>query len=259
MVYCRLIAVALITFFTVTTHASDLQKEQRWESQIVDAILDGEAIHLDGKRSRFLAIETPSADESREKTAIIMHGTGVHPDWPTVIQPLRVGLTESDWHTLSIQMPILPNEAEHKDYAAIYDWVPDRLDTAIEYAREQGAKTVVLIGHSQGTTMTAYYLTHGGKPVDGFIAIGMGAGIAGGPMDNLNHLKKLKFPMLDLFGSQDLEGIVASADKRKDIAGGHNPNYSQIELEGADHFFEGEEELLLEQVNAWLQSAVGRD
>jgi hypothetical protein len=36
---------------------------------------------------------------------------GAHPDWPEVIQPLHSGLPESGWTTLSVQMPILANDA----------------------------------------------------------------------------------------------------------------------------------------------------
>ncbi|MCU7850937.1 MAG: alpha/beta hydrolase family protein [Candidatus Thiodiazotropha sp. (ex Monitilora ramsayi)] len=256
MNHLKLLAAVTLTLAALSLQASDLEKEKRWASQIVDALLDGEALYLNDGRSDFLTIETPSMDGNTGKTAIILHGTGVHPDWPTVIQPLRVGLTESDWHTLSIQMPILPNEAEHEAYASIYDWVPGRIDAAIKHARDNGAETLVLIGHSQGTTMAAYYLANEGKPVEGFIAIGMGPGVAGGPMDNMSHLKRIKTPMFDLYGSLDLEEIITSANQRKAAATLHNHSYTQFQLEGADHFFDGEEERLLEQVNAWLQKTM---
>ena len=241
-------------FFCITAAtASDLQKEQRWENQIVDSLLEGEAIHLQDGRGEFLALETPSSDGNPDRVAIIMHGTGVHPDWPTVVHPLRVGLTERGWNTLSIQMPVLANEAEHSAYAAIYDWIPGRLDAAIRHAREAGAKTVVLIGHSQGSTMAAYYLSQKSEPIDGFVAIGMGPGMAPGAMDNLLHLSKITSPMLDLYGSEDLPEVVSSAKQREQSANqGHNGRYQQVKVPGADHFFDGEEENLLQNVGDWL-------
>ena len=241
-----------LLFFVSAVGASDLEKERRWENQITDALLEGEAIHLEDSRSRFLAIETPSADGNRDKVAIIMHGTGVHPDWPTVVHPLRVGLPQLGWNTLSIQMPVLANDAEHSAYASLYDRVPERLDAAIQHARESGAKTLVLIGHSQGSTMAAYYLAQGDEKLDGFIAIGMGAGASSGPMDNLSHLMKIRLPMLDLFGSEDLPGVIDSAAQRAKSARQVNNRYQQIQVSGADHFFEGEEELLLRTVDTWL-------
>jgi pimeloyl-ACP methyl ester carboxylesterase len=232
--------------------ASYLEKEQRWAEQIVDFLMDGDAIYLSDGTSEFLAIETPAADDSTNRAAIVMHGTGVHPNWPDVVQPLRVGLTEAGWHTLSIQMPVLANEADYRDYPAIYDGVPGRIDAAIAHLREQGAETVVLLAHSQGATMTTYYLANSDAQIDGFAAIGMGPGIAGTKADNLAHLPKVSVPMLDLYGSEDLEEVIESSQARAAAATG-SPKFEQKVVAGADHFFQGEEDDLLKYVQAWLE------
>lgn len=249
-------AVALFigSMWTTSVVASDLEKEKRWAAQIADALLDGEAVYLNDGSNDFLAIETESADGELRKAAIVMHGTGVHPNWPTVVQPLRVELTQSGWHTLSIQMPVLANEAEHAEYAKIYGDVPGRLNAAIDYLRDKGFDKIVLIAHSQGSTMTSYYLSGQPKPVDGFVAIGMSGGIAGGPMDSLAQLPTYKLPMLDLYGSEDLPEVLATTKQRAVRAAKAGGDYTQQEVAGADHFFEGEENELLDAVNAWLDA-----
>ncbi len=247
-----LIATMFCLLFCVAVQASDLEKEKRWAEQVADALLDGEAVTLDDGRAAFLAIETASAGGDSRKAAIVMHGTGVHPNWPTVVLPLRVGLTESGWHTLSIQMPVLANEAEHAEYAKIYDWVPGRLDAAVDYLRGKGFEKVVLIAHSQGSTMTAYYLAGEHRQVDAFVAVGMSGGVPGGPMDTLARLPALTLPMLDLYGSEDLPEVLASATERASQAAKAGGDYTQQRIEGADHFFDGEEAELLAAVNAWL-------
>ena len=232
--------------------ASDLEKEQRWAQQIVDALLDGDAIHLNDGSHDFLAIETASANGSATHTAIILHGTGVHPNWPTVVYPVRTRLPEAGWQTLSIQMPVLANDAEHAAYAALYEEIPGRMNAAIDHARAAGAERVVLIAQSQGATMAAYYLANGGRPIEGLAAVGMGPGFADGPMDNLAHLSKLTLPLLDLYGSEDLPEVVASAERRRQIAQAVNAGYVQQRVAGADHFFDGEEDLLLDRMLEWL-------
>ena len=149
------ILLLLAFVFSTVTQASDLAKEKRWADQVVDAILDGEAVWLNDGTSDFLGIYTEAA-EDMGRAVIVMHGTGIHPDWQQVIQPLRVGLTEHNWNTLAIQMPILPNEAEYHEYAPLYDEVPPRIDASIKYLQENGSKDIVLIGHSQGAAMAAY-------------------------------------------------------------------------------------------------------
>jgi pimeloyl-ACP methyl ester carboxylesterase len=247
------LASILAGTLTAGAAASDLAKEERWAEQIVDALLDGDAVYLDDGRATFLALETEPAQQSR-KAVIVMHGTGVHPDWPTVVYPLRVGLAEAGWQTLSIQMPVLANEAEHADYAAIYDWVPGRIDAAVAHLRQQGFTTVVLVAHSQGATMAAYHLRGEHTPVEGFVAIGMADGIAGGPMDNLAHLAGITVPTLDLFGSEDLPEVLASAPARADAAARAAGDFTQLEVDGADHFFDGEDSELTAAVLAWLES-----
>ncbi len=47
-----------------------------------------------------------------KRLPLLAHGIGIHPNWEQVIQPLRVALSEQGWNTLSIQMPVLANEAK---------------------------------------------------------------------------------------------------------------------------------------------------
>ena len=254
----KIIALLYVSLFlfSFSTDASDLDKEKRWADQVVDAILDGEAVWLNDGVSDFLSIYTES-EESRHRAVIIMHGTGIHPDWQQVIQPLRVGLTEHNWNTLSIQMPILANDAEYIDYAPLYDEVAPRIDAAIKYLQSNGIKEIVLIGHSQGSSMAAYYLSTTKQKVKGFVAIGI-ASFADDPrMDSINALRKIRVPVLDLYGKEDLDNVMASASDRAAAAKeSANKNYTQVVIAG-NHFFDGNEDSLLETVAGWLSTISG--
>ena len=249
----RQLLIILIAF-TFNVQASDLAKEKRWADQVVDAIIDGEAVWLNDGKSDFLSIYT-EAEEDKSRAVIVMHGTGIHPDWQQVVQPLRVSLTEHNWNTLSIQMPVLPNEADYLDYAPLYDEVAPRIDAAIQYVKNNGAENIVLIGHSQGSSMTAYYLATSKPTVNGFVAIGMGAFATDPRMDSIKALEKIQLPVLDLYGSEDLENILASVNERAaaaKIAG--NKNYTQTQITG-NHFFDGQEDTLVKTVAEWLEKA----
>jgi len=248
----RLLSILVSGLLAVTgVGASDLEKEKRWADQVVDSLMDGDAVYLNDGRSAFLALETPAATGETERAVVVMHGTGVHPNWPAVVLPVRVGLAESGWHTLSIQMPVLPNDADDTDYPPIYDGVPGRIDAAIAHLKAQNARTIVLVAHSQGAAMAAYDLALNSRAVDGFAAIGMGPGISGTAADNLAHLSRISVPTLDLYGSEDLPEVLESHAARAAAARG-NTGYVQVVVEGADHFFEGEEAELLERLQAWL-------
>lgn len=238
--------------FAFNCHASDLAKERRWAEQVVDSIMDGDAEMLKDGNNEFLSIYTEAA-EHKGRAAIVMHGTGIHPDWQQVIQPLRVGLTEHNWHTLAIQMPILHNEAEYIDYAPLYDEVAPRIEAAIEFLKDNGAKNIVLVGHSQGASMPAYSLSKNSHDVTGFVAIGMGVYAEDERMNSIKALEKIKIPVLDIYGSEDIEPVLSSIDDRSAAAKkAGNKNYTQVKITGANHMFDGKSDALIEAIAGWL-------
>ena len=252
--FIRLLLAASLTVFS-TSHASDLAKEKRWADQVVDAIIDGDAVWLNDGTSEFLGIYT-EAEEDQGRSVIVMHGTGIHPNWQQVVQPLRGGLTDHNWNTLSIQMPILPNEAEYHEYAPLYDEVAPRIDAALKYLHDNGSKKIVLIGHSQGATMTAYYLSSAKQEVAGFVAIGMGALSDEPRMNVVKALQKIKVPVLDIYGSDDLEGVMKTIKARAEAAAtAGNKNYTQLEIAESNHFFDDQDDALLAAVAAWLEKS----
>ncbi len=252
----KLLFVALVTL-SFSVQASDLTKEKRWADQVVEAILDGEEVWLNDGHSDFLGIYT-EAEEDKSRAVIVMHGTGIHPDWQQVVQPLRVGLTEHNWNTLSIQMPILANDAEYTAYAPLYDEVAPRINAAIKYLNDQGSKNILLISHSQGSAMTAYYLSTNKNKVKGFVAISMPAFAEDRRMNSLLSLEKITIPVLDLYGTDDLEGILSSVESRAAAAKkAGNKNYLQIKITG-NHFYDGQDELLVETVAKWLDKTTER-
>lgn len=231
--------------------ASDFAKEQRWADQIVDSLLDGESVWLKADNHEFLSIFTEAEDGNTERALIIMHGTGVHPNWDQVIRPLRVAMAENGWNTLSIQMPILANEAEHDDYAPIFPEVIPRIDSALSYLQAQGNQKIVLVAHSLGSLMTSYYLSKKQPElVKGFVAIGMSGGAKHAVMDSLQSLKSVDLPILDLFGSNDLPEVLAHKKTKPQAA--QSKRFDQIEVEGANHFFDEHNEPLINAVSNWV-------
>jgi len=237
-------------------YASDLEKEKRWSEQIVDTLLVGEAVQLDANGTSFLGIYTEASEGSGDRAVILLHGIGVHPDWPEIINPLRSELPEHGWSSLSIQMPILANDAALADYAPLFDEVKPRIEAAAAFLRERDARTIVLIGHSLGASMGAAYLAansqHG---LAGLVAIGMSVIALDDRMNSALALEKINIPVLDVYGSRDLDGVLNTTKTRASAARkGGNADYRQTEVEGADHFFVGMDDDLTRRVYGWLKS-----
>lgn len=232
--------------------ASDVAKEKRWAEQVVDSLMDGEAVYLKAGKHEFLAIHTEAEEGDGSMAAIVIHGSGVHPNWQTVVYPLRTRLPAKGWQTLSIQMPVLHNEAEYSEYLPLFPDATPRIEAAIAFLKDKGANKVVILAHSLGSRMTAYSLAEKAQPVAGFAAIGMPGRSGKGNDNSIAHIGKIGVPMLDLYGSEDLPEVVKTAGDRNK-AGAKNQHYQQVKVEGADHFFEGEENLLMAQIIKWLE------
>ncbi|MCB1757204.1 MAG: DUF3530 family protein [Gammaproteobacteria bacterium] len=233
--------------------ASDTAKEQRWADQIVDALLDGEAVWLEDDGHEFLSIFT-EAEEASDRAMIVVHGTGVHPDWDQVVKPVRVQMTGRGWSTLSIQMPILANEAGYEEYVPLYPEVPGRFRAAEAFLQDKGYTDIVIVAHSQGASMSAYYLANNASTARAFVAIGMGATQADEHINSANALAKIKLPVLDLYGSNDLDSVLDTVEKRA-AAAAENKAYRQQRVDGAEHFFDGKNSELIEAIDQWLENS----
>jgi len=236
--------------------ASDLEKEKRWEAQIVDALIVGEPVRLKAGDTEFLAIFAEHNTDKAMGGAIVLHGIGAHPAWPEVVQPLRTNLPDYGWATLSLQMPILPNEAETEEYAPLFkNEVRPRLQAGIDYLKKQGLQNIVIVAHSLGASMASYYLSQKRDPaISAFVGIGMSRNMADPSMDTAASLRNInKLPVLDIYGSRDLPQVLSSVKARADASTrAGNKQFSQVEIEGADHFFNNMDGVLVKRVRGWL-------
>jgi pimeloyl-ACP methyl ester carboxylesterase len=256
----RLVTVLILPLLLVPVSragsVSDTAKEQRWANQITDQLIVGEPVWLEANDHRFLAIYTPAETPSPRGTVLLVHGIGAHPDWPQVIQPLRSGLSEEGWQSLSIQMPLPPEGIETAGQVALLHEGGDRLQTALAWLAEKDMTPATVIAHSRGCADILYYAaTHDVSPVTSLLLIGANGRYDTLPDDasSLRFLQDIRLPTLDLYGEHDLEGVIKTATDRRKAAAG-NPAYQQIMAPGADHFFDGKETALLAEVTHWLQS-----
>jgi pimeloyl-ACP methyl ester carboxylesterase len=253
--------IPLLFVFTASADSkSDVAKEKRWEEQIVPSIMVGEDVKLAAQDGEFLALYTEAATEQQKGAVILLHGIGVHPAWPDVIEPLRMELPEHGWHTLSLQMPILGNEAENRDYAPLFPEVPDRIQAGVDFLKSKGIGTIVISGHSLGATMGSYYLASKSDPsVAVFAIISGGPGVPGDTrMDSLENFRKIRnVAILDVYGSEDQQSVLEAASERRKLAqNSEHSRYQELEIDGAGHFYQGKQEELVAELSDRLDKSL---
>lgn len=244
----------LSLFLVMPLHASDLDREKRLMDQIVDAILDGDAEMLTAEGHQFLSIYT-EADEPKG-AVLVMHGRGYHPDWADAINPLRVGLVDHGWNSLSIQLPVLEKAAKFYDYVPIFDEAIPRIDAAIDFLQQQGNKKIIIIAHSCGAHMAMQYIRQKGETrFDAFVGIGMGATDYKQPMLKPFPLDTMIKPVLDVYGADDYPAVQRLAGIRAQQMSdeGHALSTQKV-VPGANHYFTDQGDPLVELVAEWLEN-----
>jgi len=243
----------LVSIFTsAVVNSADLEREKRMAAEIVDSILDGEVEMLKDGDHRFLSIYT-EADESSQG-ALIIHGRGFHPDWIDTTQPLRVGLVDYGWNTLSIQMPVLAKDAKYYDYLPIFDEAIPRIEAGLAFLKSRGNKTVAIVAHSCGVHMSMHYLRQiGDAGLSAYVGIGMGATDYRQTMPEPFPFDSLSIPVFDIYGSDDYPAVHRLAPGRwQQIQNAGNPLSKQTVINDADHYFTDRGDALVEVVGEWL-------
>ena len=240
--------VLTLGLWAAPVHAqADYAREARWAEEIGPAIVDGDSLTLalpTGKK--FLSIFQNVTGASTG--VVVVHGLGVHPDWP-IINRLRTGLAEAGYVTLSVQMPVLAADARGEAYQAVFPEAAERLRVAVEFLRSRGMKKVAIVSHSLGARMSDHALTATKlSGVDAWVAVGL-LGRYGTPRRN-------DVPVLDIFGTKDFPGVLAERDARAQHISAIRGS-AQMEVQGADHFFAGQESELVRLVKLFLDQKVG--
>lgn len=225
--------------------AADYAREKKWADEILPAVLVGDPVWLEGpNRHKFLGLYAEAG--SPKAAVIIVHGIGVHPDHG-LISPLRQQLVDFGYSTLSLQMPILKVDARPEDYPPTFDEAAQRLDRAVAFLQQKGYQRIALVSHSLGCRMSYRYLsTRPTAPIGAWVAIGSSV---------VDDTRKLKLPVLDLYGQNDLPAVVRNAPKRAALLKG-KAGSRQLQVPGANHFFEGMEGELIEAVRAYLDQTL---
>lgn len=255
----------LLPCVIVTVHAaskSDLAKEKRWEEQIVPSLMVGEAIKLKADSVEFLGLYAEPSTGQSKGAVILLHGMGVHPAWPDVIEPLRMELPDHGWHTLSLQMPILDNEAEEKDYPPLFTEVPARIQAGVDYLKSKGISNIVVSGHSTGATMAFYYLATQKDPaVKTFAILSCGTGVAKDARSNtIENFKRIQnVNIVDVYGSEDTQKVLGALTQRKSIGPEiHGTRYQNLKINGAGHFYREKQNELINQLSAMLDKNIAQ-
>jgi pimeloyl-ACP methyl ester carboxylesterase len=249
---------SLQKFYNKFTDAEpDYAREDRMIAEIEDAVMDGdvEYLPLKGDKEVFSIYMEPDVDKPKGGV-IILHSRGYHANWSSTIKPLRVGLAEKGWHTLSVQMPVLEKSAKYYDYVSVFPYSHERIDAALSFYKQRGVDNVILVSHGCGAHMSmSYFDKYGDEKINAYVGIGMGATDYKQKVIKRFPLDIMLKPVLDVYGENDFPGVIRLSESRQnlmDVAA--NAKSAQMVIKGADHYYKenGTAQALTNTIEAWL-------
>lgn len=250
---------ATLLLVSTPVFATDSRREQDFATAIQQQLPMGQAIWLKSADKTFLALYTEAEKTDNSQVAIVLHDMGEHPDAKPLIHRLRTTLPMHNWATLALQMPIRESGAQSDDYYPLFDEARARIDAAVEHLLKNGAKHIAIIGYGMGALMAAYRL--GDKPNDVTALVSISLPVpqtTAMPAQSLDLIKKVQLPFLDVYAEFDLPAVLDSARQRR-MAGKDNPVYRQIRMDGEDHGYQQDYDLLVKRVYSWLTTTVSED
>ena len=237
--------------------AGQLYQERLLDKQLTESVKEGQVITLPTEAGEFLAIYSRAKTPKSRGGVILLHNLGAHADWPDLISPLRTQLPNYGWETLSLQMPVPPDQLTPKDYADLLKDAHQRIASGIEYLNSLGLYNMIIVGHSLGGSLGLNYLaSKEGKSSKVIAFVGMSIydhSESGDSMTTTKAISETKIAILDIVGSLDRQVVLDSAElRKKQMKKSGRRNFRQITITGADHFFTALNKTLLKRIRAWL-------
>ncbi|HUX91995.1 MAG TPA: DUF3530 domain-containing protein [Gallionellaceae bacterium] len=240
-------AIILLLASQLAFAGADYARERKWADEIIPGIVVGDPVFLELKQGRkFLTIFTEAKDAKTgdgKLGLVVIHGLGIHPDW-NMVGTLRTQLAEQGYTTLSIQMPVLANDAEGEAYLPLFPEAEERIAVAVDFLQAKGYKKIAIVSHSMGSAMSRMFVENNQHRLAAWASLGIGRGYT---------YSGISIPVLDLYGEHDLPPVLQTAKKRA-ASLNENLNSRQVMVAKSDHFYNDHEAEMVKAVNNFLGS-----
>ncbi len=235
--------------------ASDYAREARLAELVKSQLVVGDAVMLQplagssAKHQPFLGLYAKGKAEL--PALVLAHGVGNHPD-EGLTGSLRQRLNDMGYTTLAIQLPIASKEAALDDYfPALFPEASSRLQVAGSWLKAKGHTKLVLISHTMGSWMANVYFDQqaASNAYLAWVCISLTGGYSFG-------VRNYPFPVLDLYGEQDIPVTVSAAWRRAGLLRLAATGSKQVMIAGADAQWRGKEQAAADAITEFLRAQV---
>jgi hypothetical protein len=254
--YLKISYSLILVFFILTDINAEIIpskiREENINNQIIEYIFDADVIKISSSIENNFNLIANQNNESKY-SILLLHGRGLYPTEPNVIDPLRISFFEKGIDTYSLQLPVLDKGKSYNEYKQIFKYSDARITSAINFIEP---KKLIIVAHSCGAHMLISWAKKNNiKNLSGFILIGAGAVDKDQKMVDSLDYNIIDIPILNIYGEYDHSSVKDYAAIFDDAIKDKNDSFSKnIEIKGSGHNYLSESNLLVDIVNSWLKS-----
>ena len=190
-------------------------------------------------------------DSSGDKIPVLLlHGRGLYPNEPLVMNPLREALKEN-FDIFSIQLPVLYKNAKYYEYKKLFSYSDERIKSSIDYL-SRSYKKIIVIAHSCGSHMLFSFIKkYDITNIDAIILLGAGAVDKGQKVDSYLDYKRYGIDILNIYGEFDHQSVIKHGNYFQSL---NDDNLEQKVIIESDHYYRDSVDYMVSEVNKWLKS-----
>jgi len=251
-----LFILPLALLMSASAGNADLLAEQRLSDTLRNAPdLRGDVVELQAEGAAVAAIFTAHQRGSLRGGVVLLHDRGENADHREVIRPLRLGLAEAGWETLSVQLPIAYRDESSSAWQARGTSIRARLQAALDWLRKRDLERLAIIAHGDSGTLALQQLAAKAPPELAALVL-INATVRRDDAAGLDALRDFDLPLLDIYPERgSAQALDNAATRRAAAVSGGNTAYRQVDLSGARAGFRGTEDALLARVRGWLAAS----
>ena len=187
-------------------------------------------------------------DESEDQAILLLHGRGLYPNEPLVMNPL-IEILNKEYNVYSIQLPVLKKNATYSEYVKLFSYSDSRIKKTLNYIETTSSK-IIVIAHSCGTHMLSSFLKKYQNKIHKVILISAGA--VDKDQTPLPYYDYSLFDgqILNILGDKDHNSVKHFAEY---ILSRNIKNFQNIIIADEGHYYKGKISSLATQVNKWLK------
>jgi pimeloyl-ACP methyl ester carboxylesterase len=230
----------------------DMHRELQIAEEIGARAHPDEAIRLETSGLGFQGLYREAVSKDVRGGIVLLHGRDSNQDAADLIRPLRLGLPEHGWSTLSLAMPIAVSD-NPQGHADLVPGAIARLQSGIAFLTEKKIGTIALLAHDTGAWTILRYLAD--APDSSVKAAVL---IDPAPVRELDvpqispgSPSAVRFPILEIL-SRRVSVPMDDEASRKRIIMKANPSYRLVILNEPDRGWQDSGDFLLNRIHGWL-------